>query len=338
LDNDGHLALTEALANSEWGTVEQALASLTVFASPKTIEEMNKRPIFRIIRDASVSRGKIDYEKRVMVDIDGNHGPIAAFCWATGFVYRKDTHLHFNHIYAESKNVELFTNLVNICVTPSFLTKITDRHGGASLLRYRSWELFGSLPNVEIPPKPTDYDRLEWAPPLDPVSNVEDRMRHIMSSKPRDNTTQSVRELGWNFSSFEPDPTIDRPKREFGGGEERPNTNYLNPRIGIARNTSPNNRGEAPVSKQQIRDWADKHSLNVHRIISISALHGPLSIEQLVQEIRRFNFSKDPYGAVRSLMTNTGNNYGLVFVNQAGKLDFHPQIKQFVLEQKWRHV
>jgi hypothetical protein len=50
LGNDGHRALVQALTNSEWRTVEQALASLTVFASPITIEQMNNRPIFRIIR------------------------------------------------------------------------------------------------------------------------------------------------------------------------------------------------------------------------------------------------------------------------------------------------
>jgi hypothetical protein len=320
-ENDGHLALTEALAHSEWATVEQALASLTVFASPITVRELNRRPVFRIIRDLSAQRGAIDYEKRVMVDTDGNHGPIAAFCWATGFVFKKDSHLHFNHIYAESKNVELFTNLINICVTPSFLTKITDRHG-ASLLRYRAWELFGSPPDGEIPPKPADYDRLEWAPPLDPLSDVEDRMRHIMSTKPKDNTTRSVRELGWIFSSFEPDQSIDRPKHGFGSAEGSPNTPIRRP-----RDTSINNQGEAPVSKEQIRDWAGKPWQNVHRIIGIAVHSGPLTREQLVEEIHKLKFSRNPYGAVAGLMTNAGNNYGLVFVSQAGRLDFHPQIK-----------
>jgi hypothetical protein len=41
-ENDGQRALGEALANSEWRTIEQALASLTVFVSPRTVEEMDK--------------------------------------------------------------------------------------------------------------------------------------------------------------------------------------------------------------------------------------------------------------------------------------------------------
>jgi hypothetical protein len=119
LGNDGHRALVEALANSEWRTVEQALASLTVFASPITIEQMNNRPIFRIIRGSIQQRGHTDSEKRVMFDTDGNHGPIFAFCCATGFDGNKN-YLQFNHVYggkAESKNVEFFTNLANICVS-----------------------------------------------------------------------------------------------------------------------------------------------------------------------------------------------------------------------------
>jgi hypothetical protein len=43
---------------------------------------------------------------------------------------------------------------------------------------------------------------------LDPLSDVERTMRDLMSTKPRDGATQSVRELGWVFSSFGPDPTI----------------------------------------------------------------------------------------------------------------------------------
>ena len=209
--NNGHRALVEALANSEWKTVEQALASLTVFASPITLEETNYRPVFRIIR-GSTQRGNIDYENRVMFDIDGNHGPIFAFCWATGFFGAKN-YLQFNHIYGgrtESKNVEFFTNLANICVTPTFLAKFTDKHF-ATLLQFRAWDLFGfRSPQGAIPPKPDAYDRLEWASPLDPLSDVEGRMRDIMSTKPSDSATRSVRELGWVFSSFEPDLTIDR--------------------------------------------------------------------------------------------------------------------------------
>ena len=208
--NDGHRALVEALASSEWGTVEQALASLAVFASPSTVQETKHQPVFRIIRGAR-QRGEIDYENRLMFDQDGNHGPIFAFCWATGFDGDKN-YLQFNHIYggSASKNVEFFTNLANICVTPSFLAKFTDRHC-VELLRFRAWRPFGlRSPQGAIPLKPDGYDRLEWAPPLGFLNNVGGRMRDIMSTKPRDSLTRSVRELGWVFSSFEPDPTITR--------------------------------------------------------------------------------------------------------------------------------
>jgi len=210
LGNNGHRALMEALANSEWKTVEQALASLTDCASPSTVEEMKRRPVFRIIRGSQ--RGEIDFQNQVMFDIDGNHGPIFAFCWATGFDGGKN-YLQFNHIYGgrtERKNVELFTNLANICVTPTFLGKVTDKYC-APLLKSRAWDLFRlRSPDGAIPPKPDGYDQLEWAPPLDALSDVEGRMRDIMSTKPKDSATRSVRELGWVFSSFQPDPTIER--------------------------------------------------------------------------------------------------------------------------------
>jgi hypothetical protein len=341
LGNSGHRALTEALANSEWRTVEQALASLAAFASPITVREMNNRPVFRIIRGPPSQRGDINYEKRVMIDTDGNHGPIAAFCWATGFVYKKELDLHFNHICTPANNVELFTNLANICVTPSFLTKITDRRG-ASLLQYRAWELFGSLLSRETPMKPAGYDRLEWASPLDPLTSVEDRMRHMMSSKPKDSATRSVRELGWIFSSFVPDPTIDRtechPLGELRRAERTPNANSVNPGIGTVHKNSPTNQEDAPASIEKIRLWAGKPTQNVHRIIGVMVRHGSLPRDRLVQEIQRLGISDNPYGAVASLMTNSGNNYGLVFVEQAGELSFHPRIKHFILQQRWRSV
>ena len=161
LGNSGHQALTEALANSEWKTVEQAIASLTVFASPITLAEMNYRPVFKIIR-GSTRRGEIDSEQRVMFDIDGNHGPIFAFCWATGFDGDKN-YLQFNHILRRphrKQNVNSFTNLANICVTPTFLAKYTDKLC-STLLQFRAWDLFRWSPQGTIPPKPDGYDRLE---------------------------------------------------------------------------------------------------------------------------------------------------------------------------------
>jgi hypothetical protein len=91
-----------------------------------------------------------------------------------------------------------------------------------------------------------------------------------------------------------------------------------------------------PVSEDVIRRWASDPSLKVHRILGLAVLLDPLSREQLVGEIRRRNLSRDAYGAVASLMSNGGNNYGLVFMEAQGQFRFHPRIDELVRGQLWR--
>lgn len=50
LENDGHRALAAVIAGSEWRMIEQAVASLTVFASPRTVGELKNQPVFRMVR------------------------------------------------------------------------------------------------------------------------------------------------------------------------------------------------------------------------------------------------------------------------------------------------
>src|SRR5262249_43406187 len=100
---------------------------------------------------------------------------------------------------------------------------------------------------------------------------------------------------------------------------------------------SPTDREEKPVSLEKIRLWASKPGQNVHRIIGIVVRRGPLPRELLVQEIQRLHISLNPYGAVASLMTNAGNAYGRVFIEQAGLLSIHPKIENAIRQQNWRH-
>jgi hypothetical protein len=53
-------------------------------------------------------------------------------------------------------------------------------------------------------------------------------------------------------------------------------------------------------------------SLKVHRILLLAVVTGLFPRERLVGEIRRLGISRNPYGAVASLMTNAGNAFGLV--------------------------
>jgi hypothetical protein len=89
---------------------------------------------------------------------------------------------------------------------------------------------------------------------------------------------------------------------------------------------------DTPVGFEKLQLWAGKPASKVHRIIAIMCHHSPISRENLVDKL---GFSKNPYGAIASLMTNRGNAYGLVFVEQGGNLYLHPQIEH-VVRRLWR--
>jgi hypothetical protein len=87
---------------------------------------------------------------------------------------------------------------------------------------------------------------------------------------------------------------------------------------------------EEPVRLERLQLWAIKPGSNVHRIIALMCDHGPLTRDQLVKKIDALSFSRNPYGAVASLMRNDGNNYGLVFVKTARGLRIHPHIEDTI--------
>ena len=101
-------------------------------------------------------------------------------------------------------------------------------------------------------------------------------------------------------------------------------------------NTIPVN-GASPIPLLKLKGWADKPTLKVHRVIALVAARAPISRDQLVREIDRFGICKNSYGTISSLMTNKGNSYGLVLVeNTEGRIDFHPDIKVAALKLSWR--
>jgi hypothetical protein len=92
---------------------------------------------------------------------------------------------------------------------------------------------------------------------------------------------------------------------------------------------------EGAVSIDKIRRWALDPDSNVHRIIGIVVHHGPLSRTHLQAENMRRDFSKNPGGAIASLLTNKGNSYGRVFREQGGLLSVHPEIEGEVRKHRW---
>lgn len=210
---DGREALVRVIEQSAYGSLPQAVASLAAFSNPKTVAQTAGRNMFRVVR-ARLStlsvRGSYadakDGAGRVM--LDDNRSPAVAFEWSHSIRSRPDVQV--NHIWQLSQEVSAYTSLANLCLTPSFLAKLTDTHEETrALLRYRAYDLFGYWPLKEHPPtKPELYDSLQWAEPLPPVSNLEVVLREAMRTKRKDRVVTSARELGWVFSDYKPDPTI----------------------------------------------------------------------------------------------------------------------------------
>ncbi|MCX5920014.1 MAG: hypothetical protein NTW61_01620 [Candidatus Melainabacteria bacterium] len=202
---DGLSVLEEVLATSEYGSVEQAVASLCVFSHPATVKQLNNTNLFRIIRyDAENKRKSCCDELSVLYD--DNYSPTCTFLWANGLKV-KGQDVQFNHLYADSKNVALYTNLCNIVMTPTFIAKLTDKHSSIpELLKYRAFKLYGFDPENKWSNanSPQGYEGLKWADPLPPVENAEKILRAKVENSKEYRLKTSVEKYGWYFSGFQP--------------------------------------------------------------------------------------------------------------------------------------
>lgn len=143
--------------------------------------------------------------------IDDNKGPTDAFTWVHGIAKTQYQDVQFSHIWAESRDVGVYTNLANICVLPAFLAKLSDVHTSVrAILQFRAFTLYaGWRPDSKpIPVKPAGYDDLLWAEPHPAITDVEGAYRRAMKTKQKDRTTTSARDVGWVFSGYQPDPTV----------------------------------------------------------------------------------------------------------------------------------
>ena len=211
---DGRKALLDLVKGSvEYRSLEQAVASLAVFAHPDTVKQTENRNLFRVIRQRELhERGRLyeygDTHGRVMYD--DNHSPTWAFDWTHAIKWWKDRDIQYNHVWSRSREVEYYTSLANLCVTPTFLAKLTDGEDAiALLLRYRAFCLYGFWPDPDTEPTmPPGYRDLNWADTLPAVPDLEATLLAAMRLKPRNSLVQSVREIGWFFSGFNPDPEL----------------------------------------------------------------------------------------------------------------------------------
>lgn len=203
-DFDGQRALETLIAASSYRSLSQAVASLAVFSHPDTVRATGSQPVIRVVRNAA-RRGDIELREGQLVGLDDNKAPTDVFLWCNAF-RRRPVDVQFNHLYADSQDPDSYANLANLCVTPSFLAKLTDTHPEIrELLRYRAFDLYGWYPRrAGEPREPNRYNGLNWAPPLPPVSNVGPLFEAAMARRPRDRTTLFAKQLGHAFNGFCP--------------------------------------------------------------------------------------------------------------------------------------
>jgi hypothetical protein len=196
---NGYTALEELIRASAYKSIEQAVASLTLFSHPETVRQTGCKAVFPTIRNAARrgQRGEVDGR---LLACDDNKSPTDAFLWCNGITKRlKD--VQFNHVYLNSQDPDQYTCLANLCVTPAFLAKLTDTNERVrNLLRHRVYDLYRwAPPGHEPPSEPVAYADLQWAPTLPAVSDVAAAVKALMERRPLDRTVQTAREIGWLF-------------------------------------------------------------------------------------------------------------------------------------------
>lgn len=213
---DGRAVLEALIAASQWGSIDQAIASLSVFAHPDVVAATGHRAVFRTVRGRMADRGTIT--DGVMVD--DNASPAAAFEWSTNLKRASTRDLTCCHLYASSSDPDAYTDLRNIFYAPSFIAKLTDSQAGSlpdqhalHALRYRAFALHGYCGpgSTRRPTKPELYDSFEWADPVGAgatADGVEAKLRARLAKKPKDRITKSVSQCGWVFSQGRPDPQV----------------------------------------------------------------------------------------------------------------------------------
>ena len=196
---NGRTALEAIVAASQYRTIAQAVASLTLFTHPNTVRQTGGKALFPAIRDPKRVGQTAEHEGRRVL-LDDNKSPTDAFLWANGLT-RRGPDTQFNHVYAVSLDADAYTALPNICMTPAFIAKLTDTSEEVGrLLKYRSYQLYEWVPKGHTPPeRPPEYEVLEWAAPLPPVEDVRSAFVAAMASKPKDRTVLAARQLGWLF-------------------------------------------------------------------------------------------------------------------------------------------
>lgn len=78
---------------------------------------------------------------------------------------------------------------------------------------------------------------------------------------------------------------------------------------------------------ERIFEWADKPYSIVYKIIAVYLQYERITCSGLIDKLKTLHIATDPYGSVHSLMTDKGNSYGRVFMEENGFLVFVPELR-----------
>ncbi|MEQ2010522.1 MAG: hypothetical protein ABMA26_27360 [Limisphaerales bacterium] len=218
-DYDGKRALRELVEQSIYGSLEQVIASLTVFTHPNTVRLTAGDRVFPAVRfraGRGEKKGGIKTDTNgVTVFLDDNQTPTNAFLWANRIRRNPKTDLQINHVWNDSEDVSSYTALWNLCMTPSFLAKLTDTDQGIQrVLRHHATIIYGDLVPVPLRaqlPRPDGYAELRWADypaPYNDCDELKQFMLARMRRAPRSRTTVCARDVGWCFNDGGPEPEL----------------------------------------------------------------------------------------------------------------------------------
>jgi len=119
---------------------------------------------------------------------------------------------------------------------------------------------------------------------------------------------------------------VEENKREFSGYlKEQPLENV----------TIPSKPGVIKDINYKLELWSAKPYLNVHKIIALVLDNENICKEELIAKIQDLEISKNPAGAITSLMSDVGNNYGKVIQEVEGQIEFCPEVKEKINSYKW---
>lgn len=85
----------------------------------------------------------------------------------------------------------------------------------------------------------------------------------------------------------------------------------------------------------KIEMWASKPYTNVHKIIALLLQNPNITRSNLISKIEQMGISLNSSGAIASLMSDGGNNYGKVLQEDGDIILFCPEIRNIICSYKW---